>query len=598
MNTASNRQLPTQTVVIVGGIAGGASCAARMRRLDEDATIIMFERGPHVSLASCGLSYYVSGEIAERKKLLVQTPESFRRRFNVDVRTDSEVLSINRGQKSVDVIDHQSGKRYSQHYDKLVLSPGAAPVRPPLPGIENDRIFSLRTLDDADRIKTYVEKQEPRTAAVIGGGFIGLEMTECLRNMGLAVTLIEMANQVMLQVDEELAQFIQQHMKLKGVDVLLGRPVESFREALDGRLSISVKDGPVVLCDFAVCAIGVKPETMLARQAGLELATHGGIRVNANLQTSDPDVYAIGDVVETEDPVAGGTRLVPLAGPANRQGRIVADHIAGKQAAFPGSLGTTIVRVFDLTVATTGATEKTLQRMGIPYQKSYTHPASHAGYYPGAVPMVIKLLFSPGNGRILGAQVLGVDGIDKRIDVLATAIHARMSARDLAELDLAYAPQFGSAKDTLNIAGYVANNVVEGDIQLFHADELDTLRADNTFLLDVRTTGEFDRGHIDGAVNIPIDEIRNRWAELPKHKLLLVYCLTGIRSYFACRILYQKGVRTRNLSGGYVVYCAVNPAKCPEIPGLRRWTRLLALETFCSTPETRQLFHRDEKNSG
>ena len=598
MNTAPTSQLPTQTIVIVGGVAGGASCAARMRRLDEDATIIMFERGQHISLASCGLSYYISGEIAERKKLLVQTPESFHRRFDVDVRTHSEVLFVNRREKSIDVINRQTGERYTQHYDKLVLSPGAAPVRPPLPGIENDRIFFLRTIDDADRIKAFVEKREPRTAVVIGGGFIGLEMTECLRNLGLAVTLIEMAAQVMLQVDEELAQFIQQHMKLKGVDVLLGRPVESFRDAPDGRLSVSVKDGPDVMCDFAVCAIGVKPETALARQAGLELGPHGGIRVNEHLQTSAPDIYAIGDVIETEDLVAGGTRLVPLAGPANRQGRIVADHIAGKETALTGSLATNIVRVFDLTVAGTGANEKTLRRTGIPYEKSYTHPASHAGYYPGAVPMVMKLLFLPDSGRILGAQVLGVDGVDKRIDVLATAVRARMNVHDLAELDLAYAPQFGSAKDALNIAGYVANNVVEGEIELFHSDELDALRAEDAFLLDVRTTGEFDQGHVDGAVNIPIDEIRNRWAELPKDKLLLVYCLTGIRSYFVCRILLQKGLRARNLSGGYVMYCAVNPTKCPEIPGLRRWTRLLALETFCSTPQGRQFLHRNEKTGG
>ena len=579
--------------MIVGGVAGGASCAARMRRLNEGAKIIMFERGPDISFAGCGLSYYISGEIAERRRLLIQTPQRFHRRFQVDVRTHSEVVSINRSAKLVEAVNRQTGERYQQHYDKLVLSPGAAPLMPPLPGIEGERVFFLRNIEDADRIKTFVEEKDPKTAAVVGGGFIGLEMTECLRNLGLNVSLIEMADQVMLQVDEELAQFIHQHLKLKGVDLLLGSPVQDFRETPDGRLFVSVEGGSEVACDLAVCAIGVKPETALARQAGLELGARGGIRVDEHLRTSDPDIYAIGDVIETENSVTGGARLVPLAGLANKQGRIVADHIAGKRVTFTGSMATSIVRVFDLTVASAGANEKTLRRNDIPYQKSYTHPASHSGYYPGAAPMVMKILFSPDSGRVLGAQIVGVDGVDKRIDVLATAIRAGMSVHDLTELELAYAPQFGSAKDAVNIAGYVASNVVEGDIKLFHADELETLRGEDAFILDVRTTGEFDRGHIDGAVNIPIDEIRDRCREIPKDKLLLVYCLTGIRSYLVCRILTQNGFRVRNMSGGYVIYCAANPLKCAEIPGLRHWTRLLALETFCSTPEERRILQRN-----
>jgi len=593
MSEQTGGQERTARIVIVGGVAGGASCAARMRRLDEHAEIIMFERGKNISFASCGISYYFSGEIEDRQRLLIQTPQRFNRRFRVDVRTQSEVVSIDRAAKCVEVVDRATGQRYRQAYDKLVLAPGAAPVKPPLPGITSERVFFLRTIEDADRIKAFVQDTDPRAAVVVGGGFIGLEMAEGLRNLGLDVTLVEMADQVMLQLDSELAEFIHQHMKLKGVQLLLGRRVEAFAEAPDGRLTVKVHDGPELACDLAVCAIGVKPETALAKQAGLELGPHGGVLINEQLQTSDPDIYAIGDVTETHDPIAGGTRLVPLAGIANKQGRLAADHIAGRQVAFRGALGTSIVRVFDLVVASTGATEKTLRRNAIPYQKSYTHPASHAGYFPGAVPMVLKLLFTPAEGRILGAQIVGVDGVDKRIDVLATAIHAGMTVHDLPKLELAYAPQFGSAKDAVNMAGYVACNVVEEDVEIFHADELPALRGEDTFLLDVRTPGEFEHGHIHGAVNIPIDELRDRWHEIPRGKPLLVYCLTGIRSYLACCILRQKGLHPRNLSGGYVIYCAINPSECPEIPGLRRWRRLLALETFCSTPEERKTLHRN-----
>ena len=594
MSMNSGSQHPA-TIVIVGGVAGGASCAARMRRLHEDAQIIMFERGEHISFASCGISYYLSGEIQERRKLLIQTPERFNARFNVDVRIKSEVIAIHRATKSVEVLDHKTGQQYRQHYDKLVLSPGAAPVRPPLPGIDGERVFFLRSIEDADRIKAYVQDAYPRSAVVVGGGFIGLEMAEGLRNLGLDVTLVEMAGQVMLQLDEELAEFVHQHMKLKGMKLLLGRRVEGFGDAPDGRLAVTLQGGQELICDMAVCAIGVKPEAALAREAGLELGPHGAVIVNRQLQTSDPDIYAIGDVTETHDLIAGVMRHMPLAGIANKQGRLAADHIAGRQIAFDGALGTSIVRIFDLVVAGTGANEKTLRGSNVAHEKSYTHPASHAGYFPGAVPMVMKLLFSPDDGRILGAQIVGVDGVDKRIDVLATATYAGLTVHDLPKLELAYAPQFGSAKDAVNIAGYVADNVVEGDVELFHADELPALIDNDTFLLDVRTAGEFDRGHINGAANIPIDNLRDRWQEIPAGKLLLVYCLTGIRSYLACRILRQKGFRTRNMSGGYVIYCAMNPLECPEIPGLRRWQRLLALETFCSTPEERKTLRRTDE---
>jgi len=574
-----------RTIVVVGGVAGGATFAARARRLDEEAEIIMFERGEHISFANCGLPYFIGGEIAERDKLLVTTSERFERRFRVDVRLRSEVVAIDRRGKTVEVEERPSGRRYRQRYDKLLLSPGAAPVRPPLPGMGDPRIFSLRTIADAERIKTFIERNDPADVVVVGGGFVGLEMVENLLRLGIHVTLVEMADQVMLPLDREMAEFIHQHLELRGVALKLNRPVKSFERQQDDKLLVHIGDGEAVSCDFVVSAIGVKPEIGLARDAGLDIGERGGIRVNEHLQTSDPDIYAIGDVIEVKDRIVDGFRLVPLAGLANKQGRIAADHIAGKPAAFRGALGTGIVRVFDLTVAFTGANERTLRDNRIAYLKSYTHPASHAGYYPGAVPMILKLIISPEEGRILGAQIVGVDGVDKRIDVLATAVRAGLNVFDLTELELAYAPQYGTGKDAVNMAGYVASNILQGDVNVFHVDELDALLRDGGLLLDVRTEGEYRRGHIEGALNIPIDELRDRFDELPQDRLLLVYCLTGFRSYLACRILDQRGYRTRNLSGGYVVYCAVRPAACRAIPGLRRWKRLLAMETFCSTPE-------------
>jgi len=579
----------SKTIVIVGGVAGGATCAVRARRLDEEAEIIMFERGEHVSFANCGLPYFIGGEIADRKKLLVQTPEKFRRRFRIDVRTRTEVVAIEAAAKAVEVVERPSGRKYRQEYDKLVLSPGAAPVRPPLPGIDDPRVFSLRTIGDAERIRSFIEQNDPAEVVIVGGGFIGLEMTENLAHLGLRTTVVEMADQVMLPLDREMAEFIHQHLKLHGVNLRLNNPVKGFESGQDGKLVVHIAEGNGIACDFVVSAIGVKPEIGLARNAGLQIGDRGGIRVNDHLQTSNPDIYAIGDAIEIEDGVTGGRRLIPLAGLANKQGRIAADHIAGKPATFRGGLGTGIVRIFDLSVASTGANERTLREKGIPYQKSYTHPASHAGYYPGAAPMVLKLLFSPVDGKILGAQIVGVDGVDKRIDVLATALRAGMNVFDLTELELAYAPQYGTGKDAVNIAGYVASNILQGDVRVFHVDEMDALLRENGFLLDVRTVEEYRRGHIEGATNIPIDEIRDRLDELPRDKLLLVYCLTGFRSYLVCRVLDQKGYRTVNLSGGYVTYCAARPSKCAGIPGLRRWKRLLALETFCSTPEEKAM---------
>jgi len=569
-------------IVVVGGVAGGASFAARARRLNEEATIILFERGPHISFANCGLPYFISGEIAERDRLLLQTPQRFGRRFRVDVRVRNEVLSIDRREKTVEVLDHETHQTYRQRFDKLVLSPGAEPVRPPLAGMEDRRVFSLRTVADAESIRGFVEDNDPQEAVVVGGGFIGLEMAESLRNLGIHVTLVEMAEQVMPALDKEMAEWVHQHLRHHGVALVLGGAVQGFEEDEDGSLAVFVAGGPKVRCDMVVSAIGVKPETKLAKEAGLAVGPHGGILVNEHLQTADEDIYAIGDAIETEDRVLGGRRLVPLAGLANKQGRLAADHLFGKDVSFPCAFGTNIVRVFDLSVAATGANEKALKARGVPCQKSYTHPASHAGYYPGAAPMVVKLLFSPEGGRILGAQIVGVDGVDKRIDVLATALHAGMTAGDLTRLELAYAPQYGSGKDAVNLAGYVAANIVEGDVEVFHADDVQALIDDGGFLLDVRTTGEFQRGHLQGAVNVPIDEVRDRLAELPRNRTLWVYCLTGIRSYFVCRTLKQLGYRVRNLSGGYVIYCAACPSRCRGIPGLRRWKRREAPESTSS----------------
>jgi NADPH-dependent 2,4-dienoyl-CoA reductase/sulfur reductase-like enzyme/rhodanese-related sulfurtransferase len=578
-----------QTIVIVGGVAGGASCATRARRVDEIATIVMLERGEHISFANCGLPYFISGEISGQNKLLVTTPEKLKNRFGIDVRVRNEVLSIDRNDKMVEVIDHTTGRTYQQPYDKLVLSPGAEPIRPPLPGMDNKRIFSLRTVEDARKIREFVETNDPRDAVVVGGGFIGLEMLENLSHLGLHVTLIEMASQVMLSLDPEMAEWLHQHLRLQGVELLFGRPVERFDETEQGRLAVTVSGGRTIDCDLVISAIGVRPEVKLATGAGLTISDRGGILVNECLQTSDENIYAVGDAIMTEDRVLGGHRLMPLAGLANKQGRLVADHIAGKPIAFPGAFGTNIVRVFDFSVASTGANEKSLKAKGIVYQKSYTHPASHAGYYPGAVPMVMKLLFSPDDGRILGAQIVGIDGVDKRIDVLATALHGGMTVHDLTELELAYAPQYGTGKDAVNIAGYTAANILEGDVDVFHADEVEDRAGRGGFLLDVRTVAEFKRGHIEGATNIPIDEVRDRLSDIPEDRTILVYCLTGIRSYFACRILTQLRRRAMNLSGGYMMYCAACPSKCKGIPRLHHWKRALALETFCSTPEERKI---------
>ncbi|RIK65188.1 MAG: pyridine nucleotide-disulfide oxidoreductase [Planctomycetota bacterium] len=538
-------------LVIIGGVAGGATAAARARRLSEAAEIIVLERGPYVSFANCGLPYHIGGEIADRAKLLLQTPESLKARHNLDVRVRSEVASIDRAARRVTVRNVESGAVYELPYDKLIISTGAAPIRPPLPGIDHPRIFTLRNVPDMDRIRAAAEAA--RSAIVIGGGFIGLEVAENLRRRGMAVHLVEMLDQVMPPLDREMAGTIAGQLVLHGVELHLSDAVESFADS-KGAVAAKLKSGATLTADFAVLSIGVRPESKLAQEAGLAIGERGGIAVNEHMQTSDPHIYAVGDAVVTKDYVTGADTLIPLAGPANRQGRIAADNIFGKASTYRGSQGTSIVRVFDLVVAMTGASEKVLKRAGKAYEKVYLHPAHHVGYFPGAEQMSIKLLFAPDSGRVLGAQIVGGVGVDKRIDVIATAIQARMSVFDLEEMELAYAPQFGAAKDPVNMAGFVAANVVRGDARVAHADALP-----DGVLLDVRTPAENAAGAIPGSILIPIDELRARHTELPRGRPIIAYCAVGLRGYTASRMLSELGYDVRNISGGYRTYRMFHP---------------------------------------
>jgi NADPH-dependent 2,4-dienoyl-CoA reductase/sulfur reductase-like enzyme/peroxiredoxin family protein/rhodanese-related sulfurtransferase/TusA-related sulfurtransferase len=541
-------------VVIVGGVAGGASAAARLRRLDENAEIVMFERGEYISFANCGLPYYISGKISEREKLLVQTEEGMESRFNIDVRTRSEVTKIFRDTKEVEVAC--DGKIYRESYDYLILSPGAAPFVPPIKGVNKDGIYTLRNMADVDKIKAHVVERKPQKAAVIGGGYVGIEMAENLKEAGIDVMLIEAADQIMGPLDIEMARILEKHLVDNGVKLITKDAVEEFGGTKI--IEIKLKSGRTFDADIVILAIGVRPETKLAKEAGLEIGERGGIKVDEYLRTSDPNIYAVGDAIEVKDFVNEENTLIPLAGPANKQGRIAADNICGRNVKFNGTQGTSIIKVFDLTAASTGNNEKTLKRKGIPYIKSYTHSGSHAGYYPGAFVMTIKLLFSPEDGKILGAQIIGRDGVDKRIDVLATAIRHGLTVYDLEELELAYAPPYSSAKDPVNMAGFTAANILKGDMKIFHWDEIKKLDSNEYFLLDVRTKCEHDAGHIEGSVNIPVDELRSRIKEIPKNKKILVYCKVGLRGYIAYRILTQNGFEVYNLSGGYDIYLAAN----------------------------------------
>ncbi|TCJ96010.1 UNVERIFIED_ORG: CoA-disulfide reductase [Anoxybacillus amylolyticus] len=542
-------------IVIVGGVAGGATAAARLRRLSEEDHIVLFERGEYISFANCGLPYYIGGVIEERSKLLVQTAEVMSKRFCLDIRPLNEVTAIHRDRKTVSVRNVKTGEEYEETYDILILSPGAKPIVPPIPGIEEaEALFTLRTVPDTDRIKAYIDEQKPRRAVVIGGGFIGLEMAENLIHRGIHVTLIERANQVMAPIDYEMAAIVHDHMREHGVELLLEDGVRALEER--GR-RVVLTSGRVIETDMIILAIGVEPESWLAKEAGLELGVRGTIKVNEHLQTSDPSIYAIGDAVEVRHYIHGFETFVPLAWPANRQGRLVADHIHGFDVKYSGTLGTSIAKVFELAVAATGLNEKMLRALGVPYDVVHIHPLSHAGYYPNAEVMTFKLVFDRETGRIYGAQAVGKEGVDKRIDVIATAIKGGLTVRDLPDLELAYAPPFSSAKDPVNMAGYVASNIMDGLVETVQWHEIDRIVDDGGVLIDVRTEQETSRGMIRGSIPIPLDELRDRLHELPKEKPIYVTCQVGLRGYIAARILRQHGFRAINVDGGYRLYAVV-----------------------------------------
>ena len=555
--------------LIIGGVAGGATVAARLRRMDEKANIILFERGKYVSYANCGLPYYIGDTINNREKLFVQTAKGFTDRFRIDIRTEQEVTAIRPDKKEVEIKNLSTGETYTETYDKLVLSPGAEPLRPGIEGIGSKKIFTLRNVPDTDTIKNYVNTENPKRAIVVGGGFIGLEMAENLYDLGIQVDVVEMANQVMAPLDFSMAAIVHRQLTDKGVGLHLEDGVSRFEEK-DGGVTVHLRSGKQIATDMVLLSIGVRPETKLAKDAGLAIGERGGIAVNDYMQTSDADIYALGDAVEVRHLVTGQPALIPLAGPANKQGRIVADNIVfGNKKKYPGSIGTSIAKVFDLTVAAAGANAKLLQQNNIPYISSYTHGASHAGYYPGAVPLSIKILFAPENGKLLGAQIVGFNGVDKRIEMLAQVIQRGGTVHDLAELEHAYAPPYSSAKDPVNMAGFVAENILNKKSQIIQWRELAELPAD-TIRIDVRTHDEYKLGTIPGFINIPVDELREHLDELPKEKPIVVTCAVGLRGYLAYRILVQKHVR--NLSGGYKTWSvATAPIKeivshKPEIP--------------------------------
>jgi NADPH-dependent 2,4-dienoyl-CoA reductase/sulfur reductase-like enzyme/rhodanese-related sulfurtransferase len=550
-------------VIIVGGVAGGASCAARLRRLDEKAEILLVERGPYVSYANCGLPYHVSGVIEKESSLFVATEQTFRTLFAIDCRTRCEVVGISSKKKTVELKNHVTGEVTTEKYDKLVLSPGAAPIRPPLPGIDLPGIFSVRTVPDAREIREWIERggsdlteeqhtssglplDKTKRAVVVGGGYIGLEMAENLVHRGLEVTLVEMLDQVMLPLDSECARLVERHLEKHGVRLALNDAVAGFKQTASGSLEVLTKSGKAYPADIVILAMGVRPETELAKMAGIEIGQRGGIRVDEQMRTSNPDIFAVGDAVEVKDFITGEWSLIPLAGPANRQGRIAADVIAGRDSRFRGTQGTSVIGVFGGTVATTGANEKLLNRLGQKdYEKVYLFPNSHAGYYPGAKTIVLKVIFRKSDGRLLGAQGLGQDGVEKRIDALAIAIQMGATVYDLEEAELCYAPPFGSAKDPVNFAGMVPADVLRGDMPLCHWNVVD-----GGFLLDVRNPPELAVESVPGAVNIPLPELRGRLKELPNDREILIICRSAQRAYYATRILLQNGFKARNLSGG------------------------------------------------
>lgn len=553
--------------IIIGGVAGGATAAARIRRADEGAEIVMLERGKYISYANCGLPYYIGGVISDRERLFVQTPESFGKRFNIDVRVENEVVEIQPKEHTV-TIRRKDGSQYKESYDKLLLSPGASPVRPPLPGIDSEGIFTLRNVNDTDRIKTYLTTKSVKRAVVVGAGFIGLEMAENLHHAGVDVSVVEMGNQVMAPVDFSIAAHLHQHLTQKGVSLYLEQAVAAF-ERKGNEIRVILKSGETIVADMVILSIGVRPETTLAKAAGLRIGETGGIWVDEYLQTSEADIYAVGDAIEFPHPITGKPWLNYLANPANRQGRIVADNmVEGNKYAYEGAIGTAIAKVFDMTVASTGLAAKRLKQLGMEYAVSVTHSGSHAGYYPDALPLTVKLVFHPKTGKLYGAQSVGYDGVDKRIDQIALLIKQGGTVYDLIRLEHAYAPPFSSAKDPIAIAGYVASNIISGAMPAITWRELLATDRSSVMLLDVRTAEEFSFGSLPGAVNIPLDDLRERMQELPKDKEIIVFCAVGLRGYLAQRILRGHGyTAVRNLIGGYKTFATANaPVGKPNLP--------------------------------
>lgn len=540
-------------VVIIGGVAGGASAAARLRRLDENAHIVVVERGPYISFANCGLPYYLGGTIQDRAALTLQTPESFKARFNVDVRVFSEAVSIQPDNKTITIHNHNTGEEYEESYDSLILSMGADAAMPPIPGIDSKKVFTVRNIPDTVAVKTYIEEHQAKKAVVAGGGFIGLEVAENLRDLGMDVTLVEMADQVIPSIDADMAAQVHGHMRQKGLHLLLGSALQKIEDTETG-VSLTV-NGETIDADLLVMAIGVRPASEIAVKAGLPANAKGALIVNSAMETGVDGIYAVGDLIEITHFVTGEKGYIPLAGPANKQGRIAADNICGIPSRYTGTQGSSILKVFDLAVASTGITEKTAKALHLNYEKSFTFSANHATYYPGATNMSIKTIFEKDTGKILGVQIVGNDGVDKRCDVFATAIRAGMTAKDLTELELCYAPPFGSAKDPVNMAGYVIENMMSGLVKTFHWHDIEKISKDpNAFLLDTRNPMEYLAGTIPGFVNIPLDSLRDRLDEIPKDKTIYVTCQIGLRGYIAARILMQNGYDVYNLSGGYRLY--------------------------------------------
>jgi len=562
-NPENKHSIDKPRILIVGGVAGGASCAARARRLSEEAEIIIFERGPYVSFANCGLPYYIGDVIPEEKDLLVTTPELFRNRFNIEVRVQSEVQLIDREKNEIVVRNITTGEIYRERYDALLLSTGARPIRPPLPGIDLPGIFTLRTIPDAAQIRDWIVNRKVRRAVVVGGGFVGLEMTENLTRRGISVAIVEMLPQVMPPFDSEMVESVHNHLESRGVSLCLGDAVAGFEQTASGEIAVATQSGKKHVCDMVILAIGVRPEITLATESGIETGDRGGIRVNSHMRTSDERIWAVGDAVEVRDFITGDWTLIPLAGPANRQGRIAADTILGRDSRFRGVQGTAVCKVFDMVVASTGTSEKLLKRQGIggqpaQYEKIYLHEIHHVGYYPGSKTMSIKLIFSTEDGKILGAQAVGEEGVEKRIDVISMAIQRGSTVFDLAEAELCYAPQFGAAKDPVNIAGMIASNALCDDAPVAHWGDIDR---DQATILDVRDPDEFEEEHVEGAVHIPLEALRERMGELPRDNEILPYCIVGQRSYYATRLLRLNKFRTRNISGGFKTYKAQKQAE-------------------------------------